>query len=135
MKFTGGCYCGATRYEATSLPKIKSQCHCRQCQYISGGGPNYFMLIPSADFSYTANNPQKYTRTDIDNAVTREFCGECATPIATRRPGLDQVILKAGTLDDPAIFDKPSAAIFTCDAQPYHHIPEDIPAFEKLPKR
>jgi len=35
-------------------------------------------------------------------------------------------------LDDPSVF-KPAVAIYTCDKQDYHHIPEDIPAFDKRP--
>ncbi|MGB7287245.1 MAG: GFA family protein [Salaquimonas sp.] len=135
MKFTGGCYCKALRYEATEEPKIQSQCHCRECQYISGGGPNYFMLVPVDHFTYTNGAPATFARTDIDSAVTREFCITCGTHIATKRPGLGMVILKAGSLDDPSIYGKPGAAIYICDAQPYHHIPGDIPSFDKLPKR
>ena len=38
MAITGRCYCGAVRYEADGPPAFKGQCHCRECQYISGGG-------------------------------------------------------------------------------------------------
>ena len=36
------------------------------------------------------------------------------------------------TLDDPSVF-KATAAIFTIDKQPFHHIPDGIPAFERRP--
>jgi len=135
MQFEGGCYCGELRYEVTDEPAIKSQCHCRECQYFSGGGPNYFMLIAQDGFAYLKGQPKTFKRRDIEKAVTREFCPTCGTHIATCRPGLDKIILKAGTLDDPSLYEKPGAAIFTCDAQPFHHIPQDIPAFERLPER
>ena len=133
MKLEGGCYCGKVRYVAEGDPMFKGQCHCRECQYISGGGPNYFMLMPVKGFSYAKGSPKKFSRTDIDNAVTREFCPECGTHLATLRPGLPAVILKAGTLDDPSLYGSPQTAIFTCDKQPFHMIPEGLPSFEKLP--
>ena len=40
------------------------------------------------------------------------------------------MLVKIGTFDDKSFF-KPQIAIFTCDKQPYHHIAEGIPAFEK----
>lgn len=133
MKLEGGCYCGALRYVAEGEPRLKAQCHCRECQYISGGGPNYFLLMPLEGFRYTKGEPKQFTRTDIENAVTREFCANCGTHIATRRPGLPQVILKVGTLDDPKQYTGPFMAIFTVDKQPFHMVPEGIPTFERLP--
>lgn len=128
----GRCYCGQLRYEAEGEPMLKSQCHCRECQYISGGSPNVYMLMPTSGFRYTQGTPSTFKRTDIDPAVTREFCSNCGTHICTRRPGLDAVILKVGTLDDPSVF-MPAMAIFTKDKQPFHRIPEGIPTFERRP--
>lgn len=133
MTYEGGCYCGALRYKVEGAPTLKAQCHCRECQYITGGGPNFFMLMPPDGFSYTKGSPKTFSRTDIPNAVTREFCAACGTHLATRRPGLAAVILKAGTLDDPAQFEGPQMAIFTVDQQPFHVIGEGIPRFERLP--
>lgn len=135
MSMTGGCYCGAIRYDSTGAPVMKSQCHCRECQYISGGGPNYFMILPQEGFSYTAGTPNSFTRPDLDAPVTREFCPNCGTHILTRRPGLDMVILKVGTLDNPADYGGPDSAIHTLDMQPFHVIPEGLPSFEKRPPR
>ncbi len=135
MDLEGGCYCGALRYKAGGKPMLKAQCHCRECQYISGGGPNLFMLMPAEEFSYTRGTPKEFTRTDIEQAVTREFCAACGTHILTRRPGLHQLVLKIGTLDDPAAVYAPKMAIYTKDMQPYHLIAEGLPAFERLPER
>ena len=100
MSLVGGCYCGALRYKADGAPVLKAQCHCRACSYISGGAPNMFMLMPPEGFAYTKGTPKQFRRPDIENAVTREFCETCGTHILTRRPGLPQIVLKAGTLDD-----------------------------------
>jgi hypothetical protein len=135
MRLEGGCYCGAVRYVAEGESRMKAQCHCRECQYISGGSPNMFMLMPPDGFSYTKGSPKQFTRGDLKGAVTREFCAECGTHLTTRRPGLSAVILKVGTLDDPGLYGGPQMAIFTIDSQPFHHIPDGLPSFERLPQR
>jgi hypothetical protein len=135
MTFEGGCYCGEVRYRADGEPLLRAQCHCRECQYLSGGGPNLFLLMPPAGFSYTRGTPRQFTRAGLEAAVTREFCGECGTHLTTRRPGLPAVVLKVGTLDDPAAFGGPSMAIYTIDRQPFHEIPQGLPSFERLPPR
>jgi len=135
MKLEGGCYCGKVRYVAEGEPMMKAQCHCRECQYITGGSTNMFLLMPIAGFRYTGQAPKQFTRTDLERAVTREFCAECGTHILTWRPGLSAVVLKIGTLDDPSLFGTPQMAIYTVDKQPFHHIPDGLPAFERLPKR
>ena len=135
MRLEGGCYCGAVRYVAEGKPLLKAQCHCRECQYLSGGAPNMFMLIAPEQFRYARGTPKEFARKDLERPVTREFCSECGTHLATRRPGLAAVILKVGTLDDPSIFGGPKMAIFTIDKQAFHHIPDGLPAFERLPPR
>jgi hypothetical protein len=135
MKLEGGCYCGQVRYIAEGDPMMQAQCHCRECQYISGGSPNMFMVMPVAGFSYTKGTPKQFSRNDLENPVTREFCAECGTHLTTLRPGLPAAILKVGTLDDPSLFGVPQMAIFTIDKQPFHQIPEGMRTFERMPKR
>jgi len=127
MKLEGGCYCRKLRYVAEGEPTLRAQCYCRECQYISGGSPNMFLLMPPEGFSYTKGSPKQFTRSDLDRAVTRDFCAECGTHILTRRPGLPAVILKVGTLDDPSVFGAPEMAIYTVDKQAFHQIPETCP--------
>jgi hypothetical protein len=86
-------------------------------------------------FSYTKGTPKQFTRSDLENAVTQEFCAECGTHMAARRPGLPAAILKVGALDDPALFGTPQMAIFTIDKQAFHQIPDGLPSFERLPQR
>jgi len=134
MSHEGGCYCGALRYSTEGDPLAKVQCHCRECQYISGGSPNPVLAMPEAGFSYTQGSPKTFTRKDLDNPVTREFCAECGTHILARSPALPgAAILKVGTLDDPSVYGAPQMAIFACDRQSFHQLPDGVPAFDKGP--
>ena len=134
MGMQGRCYCGALRYEASGDPLFKGQCHCRECQYISGGQSNVVIGMPESGFTYTKGKPKQFRRSDLANPVTREFCAECGTHIlakASAVPGA--VILKVGTLDDPSLYGGPQMVIFTIDKQAFHHIPEGVPTFERAP--
>jgi hypothetical protein len=132
MKVEGGCYCGQVRYEAEGEPMLRGQCFCRECQYISGGDSVLVMGMPEAGYRITKGAPRAFRRSDIPKPVTREFCPNCGTHLTTRAmPGM--VMIKIGTLDDPALFGAPQLAIYTCDKQPYHRVPTGIPTFDKLP--
>jgi hypothetical protein len=133
MALTGRCYCGEIHYESDHEPQAAIQCHCRECQYITGGHPNAIVILPLDGFRFTKGEPKSFTRSDLPNPVTRFFCPNCGTAIGTRSPARpDSMIIKVGTLDDPSIF-KAQAAIFTIDKQPFHVLPEGVPAFERRP--
>jgi hypothetical protein len=132
MKLEGRCYCGNVRYVAEGEPMLQAQCHCRECQYITGGAPNTFIVMPLAGHKYTQGTPKGFTRSDLERAVTREFCPDCGTHLATKPPGRPVVVVKVGTLDDPKQFT-PQMAIFTIDKQPFHQIPEGLKTFERRP--
>jgi hypothetical protein len=134
MNLTGGCYCGAIRYRAQSEIHARIQCCCRECQYLSGGNPNVLITLDAERFDYEQGTPKRFTRSDLPTPVTREFCEQCGTHILTRSPDMrGLVLLKVGTLDDPRVFGKPDFVVFTCDQQPHHHVPADVPAYERLP--
>ena len=132
MKIEGGCYCKQVRYESVGEIGMRAQCFCRECQFISGGDSVLIMGVAEDGFKVTKGALKAFQRSDLENAVTREFCPNCGTHISTRAmPGM--VMIKIGTLDDPAIFEGPQMAIYTCDKQAYHRVSTDIPSFEKLP--
>jgi hypothetical protein len=134
VKLEGGCYCGAVRYQASGDPLFKGQCHCRECQYVSGGHPNVVMGMPEAGFSYSQGSAKGFQKRDLENPVTREFCSECGTHILSRAPAMPgAVLLKVGTFDDPSVFGGPQMVIYTVDKQSFHHVPEGVPSFERTP--
>ena len=134
MSLEGGCYCGAIRFKAEGDPAFRGQCHCRECQYYASGSPNLVIGMPEAGFSYTKGSPREFRRSELESPVTREFCGECGTPILSRAPGMPGVaMIKVGVLDDPGVYGKPDMVIFTIDKQGFHHVPEGVPTFERTP--
>ena len=133
MNIEGGCYCGEIRYVSKGEAQASIQCHCRECQYITGGNPNIIMIMPLDGFKFVRGKPQEFKRSDIENAVTRLFCAKCGTAIGTKIPTRpESVILKVGTFDDPSIFE-PKIAIFTIDKQKFHHIDGNLKCFDERP--
>ena len=130
----GGCYCGKVRFEVSGPAVMKAQCHCRPCQYITGGGPNFFMMVPETAYTFTQGTVSQFERDDIDNPRLREFCPTCGTHLTTRIRDRGLVVVKIGTLDDPATaFGRPKVAIHCKNLPDYHLIPEGLPAFAELP--
>jgi hypothetical protein len=133
MKIEGGCYCGEIRYQSTGAVAASAQCHCRECQYFTGGNANVCIAVPADEFRFTKGDPAEFTRGDLDAPVTRLFCATCGTAIGNHSPSRENaMIIKVGTLDDPSGF-KAQFAIFTIDKQPFHHIDNDLPQFPRRP--
>lgn len=136
MKLEGGCYCKQVRYVAEGEPMGRIQCHCRECMYITGGSPTEILTMPAAGFKIVKGETRGFTRTDIPNAVTREFCPNCGTHVLTRVPSMpNAVLIKVGSLDDQTVYGKPDIALFTREKLAFHHIPEGTRAFETTPGR
>ena len=132
--YIGGCFCGAIRYEANAEPAAAGACHCRDCQYVSGGAPAYVIIVPKAALAVTKGSPRAYaSRSALDNRVVRRFCADCGTPLFYESAiNPDLIAIKVGSLDDPAIF-KPAANLWVSAAQPWHHIDPAVPWFAKGP--
>ena len=54
--FSGGCACGAIRYESTAEPAMMLHCHCRHCQRASGGPFSSYVIVPKEAFKLTESN-------------------------------------------------------------------------------
>ncbi len=95
---TGGCLCGAIRFESSEAPKLVGFCHCRMCQKASGGLFAVFADFPGEAFNFTRGEPQYFRSSDI---ATRGFCRECGTPISFQYDGSSGPAIMVGTLDHP----------------------------------
>ncbi len=134
MAFEGGCYCGSLRYRSEGKVLPTGQCHCRECQYSTGGSPNMIMPVSVDAFVYTRGEPTGHTRDDLEDGVTREFCGRCGTHIGIRVPSMPTLyMLRAGTLDEPDLYGMPEIALFLCDKRVFHLVPDGVRRFDREP--
>jgi hypothetical protein len=134
MVMTGGCLCGAIRFEAKGEIRMRGLCLCKTCQKVSGGAGNLFMGLMAADFRYTKGEPRRFVT--AADAPTREFCDGCGVHVAARSPRApDGVIVKVGVLDDPAVFAGADMVVWTEEKQAFHCIPKDVRTFDRLPGR
>jgi len=101
MSRTGGCLCGAVRYEITAEPRMTAICHCTHCQRQSGAVFSTNLVLGEGDYRQTGETTVFTDKGDSGQAVWRHFCGKCGSPILSKvevMPGM--VMVKAGTLDD-----------------------------------
>ena len=98
------------------------------------GTQKNWMSVRQELLYYTKGAPKQFSRSDLKNPVTREFCGACGTHILAKASGLPgALVIKVGVFDDPSVFGGPQMAIYTIDKQSFHHIPDGVVAFERLP--
>ncbi len=96
---TGGCQCGAVRYQISAALEKAHICHCRMCQKAAG---NYFMPFATTDrkaLTYTRGSPTWFHSCD---PVRRGFCNRCGTPLMLDDTREDPIYVVLGSLDDPA---------------------------------
>jgi hypothetical protein len=134
--FTGGCMCGAVRYECSAEPLFSLNCHCRDCQRETGSAFAPILAVLKAAFMLTQGTP-KYLDIVADSGQTtrRAFCAACGSHLFGE-PGSapDIVTIRAGSLDDPSRF-RPRLDIYTASAQPWDSMNPELPKFPKMPPR
>lgn len=91
---TGGCQCGALRYEIRAGLGRASICHCRMCQKAFGNA--FAPLVTAKGLVWSRGEPKRFRSS---NKVSRGFCGECGTPMTYEPDGFEPEIAIA-TLDD-----------------------------------
>ena len=123
QQVTGGCLCGAIRYEADQPPYEAGYCHCRMCQKSLGNlfGPSVFFKL--AHFRFVSGKPVWYRSSDL---VQRGFCGDCGSPIAYQRIDADFLVIWIGTLDQPEAYE-PRVHWWTDSKIPWVDIQSSLP--------
>lgn len=97
-RLTGGCQCGAVRYEWTEPPKHASVCYCRMCQKASGQPFMAFAGGRREHLRFTAGAPAVFRSS---NLAERGFCAACGTPLTYAFDGTGRISVTMGSLDDP----------------------------------
>jgi len=132
-RITGGCLCGALRYEAQGEPHGAGYCCCPDCRRASGSGFIGFMNFRSAALRFSGAARQFRSPAFRGGEAVRNFCPSCGSLVFGGEVGrsLEHTIY-AGTLDDPSFF-RPGIAIFGRDRPAWVLLPEGIEVFETLP--
>lgn len=130
---TGGCLCGAVRYEVAADPLAVICCHCTDCQKASGGPYATVVLVPRPAVTIRGATKAFTVEAESGNTVTRRFCPECGTPLFSEiSMNPDLFVVKQGTFDDRRGLG-PSMNIWTASAQPWVPIEASLPRFPKNP--
>lgn len=127
LSLTGGCLCGAVRYEISAAPVRSVLCHCRTCQKSAGAPYLALMFVPATALSITGNYKEYPTIAASGNTVYRGFCPECGSALFGRNGTYTEIRpVTAATLDDPDIF-RPQLDMWVVDAQPWDIMNPDLP--------
>ena len=134
---SGGCQCGAIRYQLRGESKMLYACHCKDCQKQSSSAFGMSLIVTPQSLHFVSGEDRIRawdTRGGDGNIKRCHFCADCGTRIyhASDRPG-DDISIKAGTLDDPSWL-APAAHLWTDSAQPWSTIPAGVTTFAKNPK-
>jgi hypothetical protein len=131
-RFTGGCLCGAIRFEAVGEPLFTGHCHCADCRKASGGGFIPFMGFAASQVRFEGE-PRQYRCPSLRGISVRNFCPTCGGLVFGGDVGVDeQHTVYAGALDDPSLFE-PKIAIFERDRPCWVALPAGVTTFETMP--
>ena len=132
--FTGGCMCGAVRYECSAEPVMAGNCHCRDCQRASGGAFVSALAVPRNALKITSEIKYYDVKGDSGNTVSRGFCPNCGARLFGRPAVVpDLIVIMAGSLGDPSWY-KPGMDFYTASAQPWDYMNPELPKFPQMPQ-
>jgi hypothetical protein len=105
---TGGCQCGAVRYESAGAPHALYVCYCTECRKQSASAFGMSLVVPRSGFRVTQGSPDFWTRpADSGRKVRCAFCPDCGSRLWHEREGIGETItIKAGSLDEPVDMTK-----------------------------
>ncbi|MGO4739078.1 GFA family protein [Bosea sp. 2KB_26] len=131
---TGGCACGAIRFETTSEPIVEIHCQCRDCQKRSGTGhSSYLTFSRRADVTIAGEAKTWRVAGDSGNEKIHAFCPTCGTPVYLTFQAMPELIaVHAASLDDPSQFS-PQLVTYGIHGHAWDRIDAALQTFERMP--
>lgn len=131
--YTGGCACGAIRYDIAAEPLVMSDCQCRQCQHESGTGHGSHLTFPRAAAKVQGTATHWDVTGDGGTVKTSAFCPTCGSPVYTTFASLpDFFVVRAGSLDEPSRY-VPQMVFWTASGHAWDHVDPNLPTFDRMP--
>jgi len=131
MRATGGCHCGAVRYEIDGEPIAHGLCHCTDCRRHAGAPMVGWLMLPEAIFRVTEGVVAEYVSSEHGR---RYFCLTCGTGLFYRNDvTLGGIVdVQSATLDDPDTAPQP-VHIQIAERIAWMRGADELPAFERYP--
>jgi len=128
-KRTGGCMCGAVRYEAGGEPFSVAHCHCHSCRKHTGGPVVTLAGYLKEQVSFSGTERSFY---ESSPGALRAYCASCGSPLTWEGDGGDLgpiIELHLSTFDEPEGL-VPTAHAFYPERLPWFDIADDLPRYE-----
>ena len=124
-KVTGGCLCGAVRYEASGQPVYIPYCYYKSCRRATGAPVVVRVVFPRENVGFTKGERKVYQSSP---GVQRAFCAQCGTPLTWEGKwgGITRIEIYISTLDDPEAF-VPDRHTFLDQGIGWFRISDDLP--------
>ena len=122
---TGGCRCGAVKYEVSGPLRNIVICHCGECQRLNGSA-GWHSRSMNEHLNITEDRGLAWYQ--ITPRARRGFCRECGSPLFWQIDKQESTGIVVGSLDDASGL-KPIGHIFVEDKACYFAINDDLPQF------
>lgn len=122
---TGGCLCGAIRFELTEPATAAGYCHCTRCQKRTGGASSAQARIDGRTFRLLEGEELVRGWLPPGGGFEKCFCSECGSHLFSRNPDdpTQMSIRMAAFDDDPGV--RPSWRAYVAYAATWEPIPDD----------
>lgn len=131
MVRSGGCHCGAVRYEVSGEPVHNAICHCSDCRASAGAPMVAWLAVKKDQFRLKSGELSTFVSAA---GSERQFCPRCGTGLFFRNeqvlPGL--VDIQAATLDDGDGL-VPEVQVQCAERLDWMTRLDEMPEFERFP--